>query len=35
MGLDMYLNKVKKLDVNVTLDDITLLNNYFDWKEKG
>ena len=33
MGLDMDLNKVKKLDANVTLDDINLLNDYFDWKE--
>lgn len=35
MGLDMYLDKVKKLDENVTLEDILLLNNYFEWKEKG
>lgn len=35
MGLDMYLDKVKKLDENVTLDDICLLNDYFDWKENG
>ncbi len=34
MGLDMYLDKVKKLDENVTLEDILLLNNYFEWKEK-
>lgn len=35
MGLDMYLDKVKKLDENVTLDDICLLNDYFYWKENG
>ena len=35
MGLDMSLDKVKKLDANITLDDICLLNDYFDWKEKG
>lgn len=35
MGLDMYLDKVKKLDENVTLDDICLLNDYFNWKENG
>ena len=35
MGLDMYLDKVEKLDANVTLDDIYLLNDYFNWKEKG
>ena len=35
MGLDMYLYKVEKLNESVTLDDITLLNNYFDWKENG
>lgn len=35
MGLDMSLDKVKKLDANVTLDDICLLNDYFDWKENG
>lgn len=35
MGLDMYLDKVKKLDANVTLDDIYLLDDYFNWKENG
>ena len=35
MGLDMYLDKVKKLDENVTLEDILLLDHYFEWKEKG
>lgn len=35
MGLDMSLDKVKKLDANVTLDDICLLDDYFDWKENG
>lgn len=30
MGLDMYLNKVKKLDENVTLEDILLLDHYFE-----
>lgn len=35
MGLDMYLDKVKKLDENVTLDDIILLDDYFYWKENG
>lgn len=35
MGLDMSLDKVKKLDANVTLDDICLLDDYFDWKGKG
>lgn len=35
MGLDMYLNKVKKLDESVTLDDIYLLDDYFYWKENG
>lgn len=35
MGLDMYLYKAEKLDENVTLEDILLLNDYFDWKEYG
>ena len=35
MGLDMSLDKVKKLDANVTLDDICLLDDYFDWKVNG
>lgn len=35
MGLDMYLDKVRKLDKNATLERLRAINEYFGWKERG
>lgn len=34
MGLDMYLDKVKRLDKKATLDELGAVNEYFGWKKR-
>lgn len=34
MGLDMYLDKVRKVDKNATLKKINAVNEYYGWRER-
>lgn len=35
MGLDMYLEKTKKITENLTGRELHVINDYLDWKERG
>lgn len=34
MGLDMYLNKAKRID-NATIHQIAAIDKYYSWLERG